>query len=291
MLPAVYAVKDILFDDDSCRQFLIDNNVFYESLTCAGCQSQMTRRLDRFTFQCPKKQCRKEFSMRKHTFFFGSMLKCSEILYLAYLWLNRVSTSSAITMTGHSPNTVSAFYSHFRKLVAASLNEEAQVIGGPGTIVEVDETKMGKRKYNRGHRVEGAWVVAGIERTEERRVFLVRVDERSRETLVDIISRHVAPGSVVHTDCWRGYLDLEEFVEIEHRSVNHSIGFKDYETGVHTNYIEGTNNALKIRISPRCRTKDLIDEHLLEFIWRRNNQKELWNSFISALREIHYDLE
>jgi hypothetical protein len=150
MLPAVYAVKDILFDEDTCRQFLIDNNVFYESLTCAGCQSQMTRRLDRFTFQCPKKQCRKEFSMRKHTFFFGSMLKCSEILHLVYLWLNHVSTSSAITMTGQSPNSVSAFYSHFRKLITASLNEEAQVIGRPGTIVEVDE-----KRWTKGNTIEG----------------------------------------------------------------------------------------------------------------------------------------
>ena len=28
-------------------------------------------------------------------------------------------------------------------------------IGGEGIVVEIDETKMGKRKYNRGHMVEG----------------------------------------------------------------------------------------------------------------------------------------
>jgi hypothetical protein len=32
-------------------------------------------------------------------------------------------------------------------------------IGSPGIVVEVDETKLGKRKYHRGHRVEGVWVV------------------------------------------------------------------------------------------------------------------------------------
>jgi hypothetical protein len=32
-------------------------------------------------------------------------------------------------------------------------------------IVEVDESKFGKRKYHRGHRVEGVWVIGGVERT------------------------------------------------------------------------------------------------------------------------------
>jgi transposase-like protein len=290
-LPSVYTLKDILFDDYSCRHFLVEQHAFYEALLCPKCGRQMDRRLERFTFQCPSGKCRTEFSMRKHTFFFGSMLKCCEILYLGYLWLNRVSVSSAIGITGHSSRTVSIFYSHFRQLVASSLDENMQVIGGLGIIVEVDETKMGKRKYNRGHRVDGVWVVAGVERTKERRVFLAQVESRDKETLMDIIGRHVSVGSIVHTDLWRGYSSLSTELGLEHKTVNHSQCFKDKSTGVHTNFIEGTNNALKIRIAPRCRTKDCIDEHLSEFIWRRTNEDNLWNAFISAVRDVHYDCE
>lgn len=38
-------------------------------------------------------------------------------------------------------------------------------IGGRNKIVELDESKIGKRKYNRGQKVEGAWVIGGIERS------------------------------------------------------------------------------------------------------------------------------
>ena len=36
-------------------------------------------------------------------------------------------------------------------------------IRGPGKTVQIDESKVGKRKYHRVHRVEGQWVFGGIE--------------------------------------------------------------------------------------------------------------------------------
>ena len=79
------------------------------------------------------------------------------------------------------------------------------IIGGPGVIVEVDEAKFGKRKDNRGHYVEGVWIFGGVERTEERKVFAVKVDDRSRATLTGIIQQHVLQGSIIYSDMWRGY--------------------------------------------------------------------------------------
>ena len=37
-----------------------------------------------------------------------------------------------------------------------------QKIRGIGKVVEIDESKFGKRKYSRGRPVEGQWVFGGI---------------------------------------------------------------------------------------------------------------------------------
>jgi hypothetical protein len=37
-------------------------------------------------------------------------------------------------------------------------------IGGNNSVVEIDESKFGKRKYNRGHRAEGVWVRGMIDK-------------------------------------------------------------------------------------------------------------------------------
>jgi hypothetical protein len=144
---------------------------------------------------------------------------------------------------------------HFRGLVTTTLEEVDQIIGGDEIIVEIDETKLGKRKYNRGHLVGGVWIVAGIEKTPQRKVFLVEVQDRSAETLLEIIRTDVLPGSEVHTDLFRGYSGISRELGLVHKTVNHSIHFTDPETGVNTNTIEGNNNALMIK--PRNRVRGI----------------------------------
>lgn len=288
-LPPLRALLPQLSDESACVDFLLSREVFYTARTCQACSTPMKLHKDRGTFVCPKRDCRREISLKKGSFFSGHRLPCGDILLLAYFWLCKVSNTTAVTMSGNSRTAVAGFYSYFRELVSGSLDEEDTQIGGPGIIVEVDESKFGKRKYHRGHRVEGVWVLGGVEKTAQRKAFVVSVEDRTGRTLLDILSRHVLPGSIICTDGWAGYRDIPNTLGMEHRVVNHSEHFTDPETGVHTNTIEGTWNGIKMRIAARNRTRQGIDMHLLEFIWRRKHVGNTWEAFISALADTAYD--
>ncbi len=73
------------------------------------------------------------------------------------------------------------------------------------------------------------------------------------------------------------------------QSIKHKNNFKDPETEVHTNTIEGTRDGLKTQIKPINRVKRRINDYLLEFIWRRKNSNNLWKALIKALSEIRYE--
>jgi hypothetical protein len=94
-------------------------------------------------------------------------------MHLAYLWLCRASSSCAIAYTGHSSHTVSSYYSYFRQLTADSLDEHEHEleIGGPGIIVELDESKFGKKKKNTTEGIEsrvcGYWVESNEQKDEK----------------------------------------------------------------------------------------------------------------------------
>lgn len=160
------------------------------------------------------------------------------------------------------------FMSNVNLYVKNNYNRFLDTIGGPGIVVEIDETKFGRRKYNRGHVVEGIWVLGMVERTADRRLVLIPVEKRDRNTLLALIKRHVAPGSIIHTDLWRGYTNLSK--HFVHNTVNHSKWFVDEETGIHTNTIEGNWSYVKQNVYKKWRTKKNIWLPLAIVMAKRN---------------------
>ena len=117
--------------------------------------------------------------------------------------------------------------------------------------MQIDESKFGKRKYHRGHHVERQWVFGGIEE-DSRRCFLVAVGRRDEATLLPIIEKWIEPGTIIVSDCWKAYCNLEKHSYI-HRTVNHSKEFVN-ENGDNTNKIEGHWRQAKCKLVNRLGT-------------------------------------
>ena len=288
-LPPHSELSNLFENEDRCIQWLKKHGCFDLERNCPICGTAMVLVAWKPSFRCLKRTCRKEETLGKGSFFASSKLPCSKILQIAYFWLQRIPTKAIISMTSMSEHTVCNFSQYFRQLACSALDLSDCVIGGEGIIVEIDESKFGKRKNHRGHRVEGVWVLGGVERTESRKIFFVEVPNRSADTLLSIIRRHVAPGSIVYTDLWRGYAQLASALNLTHQTVNHSLYFKDPITGIHTNTIEGNWNGVKMRVAPRNRVKRSMDEFAGEMMWRRKHEADLWSGFITALRTVGYE--
>ena len=65
-------------------------------------------------------------------------------------------------------------------------------------------------KYFRGKRVEGQWVFGGVER-DSHKCFLEPVEDRTAETLIQLIKDWILPGTTIISDCWKSYNRIEYF--------------------------------------------------------------------------------
>lgn len=84
---------------------------------------------------------------------------------LIYSMLSRMSNKTVRSMSVAKPVALCNYYRFIREVIEDDLLANPVQIGGSRVIVEIGETKLEKRKYNRGNRVESAWVFGCVERT------------------------------------------------------------------------------------------------------------------------------
>ena len=149
--------------------------------------------------------------------------------------------------------------------------------------MEIDESKFGKRKYNRGKRVDGVWVFGGIERdSNPPKCFFVSVPDRSAATLVPIIKRFILPGTTILSDCWKAYSCLRDQGYL-HETVNHSVEFVA-ETGAHINGIESRWNAMKKSLPRYGTNRELYNSYFAEYCILKTILSNTDDKFIAFLR-------
>ena len=172
-----------------------------------------------------------------------------------------------------------------RELCEVTIFQKRERLGGPEKVMQIDESKIEKRKYYRGYVVEGQWVFGGIEQ-DSRKCFIVTVEDRTEDTLVSHIQEWVEQGTTIVSDCWKGYVNLEKYGH-EHKTVNHSVEFVSPE-GYDTNKIERHWRQMKVNLPTHGRKKERYFSCLAEFLWRYINiGEDLFFVFLKDVARVY----
>ena len=97
-------------------------------------------------WRCTNRKCTFKCSVRKHSFFSGSHLSVDVIVQIIYFWTYKYPNHIVVHETRLSEKTIVDFFNFCREVCSVVLEEKSEAIGGPGKVVEIDESKFGKRK-------------------------------------------------------------------------------------------------------------------------------------------------
>ncbi|XP_031337094.1 uncharacterized protein LOC116166307 [Photinus pyralis] len=126
--------------------------------------------------------------------------------------------------------------------------------------------EIGKKKYNRGRRIEDQCIFGGNERDwATSSSFQFRIEPR-----IPCLSlrEHIRPGTTIISDCWRS-CQCSGAEGFRHVTVNHSLTFVDPDTGAHTQNIERLWRDVRGGIPRYGRREAHMSGYLAEFLFKR----------------------
>ena len=150
-----------------------------------------SKKTDGWWWRCSPKGCQKTKSLRAGTFFFENKIQLWQVLILIFNFAFEFLNTTVAQLVGVSAHTIAAYKRRIRLIILTIFNKNGIQIGGPGKIVEIDESLFIKVKHNRGAdtRREKVWVFGLYERAteeESKRVLFFRVEARNAITLLNI---------------------------------------------------------------------------------------------------------
>ena len=246
---------------------------------------------DGFRWRCPRRGCNATKFIRDGSFTAGSYLSLEKLILIIFHWCFGVRLTSSMKMLSLGEHAIVDWHQFLRDECTWKLLQAPILLGGPGTIVEIDESLMIKRKYQRGAEREQhhRWVFGMYDRTTH--VGIIRfVENREADTLLPIIQTHIRPGTTIYSDGWAAYNRIAQ-LGYSHEVVVHEHHFVDPVTGVHTNGVEAYWSRAKKKIKEVYGSRlEMIPSYLDEFLWRERNAHagpETFQNMLNVIAE-HY---
>lgn len=175
--------------------------VLYESISICG------------EFQCFKKnKYRHATTVAKNTWFERCHISAEACMIITYCLASHMTfdqtirKSSIVSNQQISKEKIADRFSFCREICMIALDndfvQEGQ-LGGVGEIVEIDECKIGRRKYERGRVVEGHWILGMIHRGHRERYRLEICPNNKRDKDTYSYSTHTKACKVWNNNSYR----------------------------------------------------------------------------------------
>ena len=252
-----------------------DHGLLATRRNCHGCGAAMiestdVHRNDGVRWRCRDRNCRRDASIRDGSFFGnGSKLELEKVVNLLYSYSCETASFKNLMQECRIASEACVNWRNFVwDIYGEYFIRHPLRIGGPGHVVEIDESAFVLRKHNVGHPVRTQWVFGGLD-TETQDGFLVAVDRRDADTLLPVLQEYVLPQTTVVLDLWGAYRTVNN-LGYQHLTVNYRLHFIDPVTHATTNHVESMWCRAKLRNKKECGThRTLLDLYLVEFMWRQ----------------------
>ena len=270
------------FSDEDKAIELIERLMWPEGAVCPHCRE--TEKQYRLTGKTTRKglwkcgACRKQYTVKVGTIFEDSHIPLTKWLMVIYMMCSsKKGISAKQVQRSIGVSYKSAWHLCHRIRLAMTREPLAGLLGGPGRIVEVDETYIGGKAGNNRRRrkpTKKMIVMTLIDREGEARTF--HVPNARKGIMQSVVAPNVNGQATIVTDEHMSYTGLHKRFA-GHLTIDHS---KTFVRGliIHTNFAESYHSLLKRAI---LGTHHHISEHHLsrylrerEFHWNRRKASD-----------------
>lgn len=81
-IPPISTILHILFNEETCVEYLNNLGVFYLNRLCPICDVNMKYYETKKKFRCTKKNCSGTLSYKANTFFWKSKMPCCQVVFI-----------------------------------------------------------------------------------------------------------------------------------------------------------------------------------------------------------------
>ena len=267
-------------DEDACYAYL-ERLRWPNGIVCPGCgETGKVWHISRRALRC--RACRHETSVTAGTILEDTQLPLTVWFQAAWLITNEKNGVSALSLQralGLKRYETSWLLLH--KLRRAMVRPGRSLLEG---AIEIDETYLGAAvRGKRGRGAHGKVIVAiavekgttgkKSQRVASGRVRLARIPDCSALTLNAFVDDVAAPGSLIHTDAWGGYNQLEQ-LGFTREVINQSAsGDPAHVTMPHVHRVASLLKRWLLGTHQGGGKPVQLDAYLDEFVFRFNRRK------------------